>query len=179
MLYFTQPIFLSPEDRFQKPIRDISRIHCFGDFFGAIVGDRKSIQTLPKYPCIPMKSLKETSNDELDVQRIKTSAMATIEYYSNAARVLFTTKPSFWYYLGQKKRQTIHGPFDGPRMYTWFQRGWLSLDLPIWNTKERIQPFPIESFKSLKERLDNEIALESMRCCLENLILWGETRTET
>ena len=151
----SQPTFCSELLSSKRPIKTLRHIHCGKQSFGACVGEWEDIQKLPIHPEIPSQSSQEPESDE----RVKSDEEMTSMFQESiraatpAALELFYGKKSHWYYLGQRSYSTIHGPYDGQRMFSWFQQGWLSLDLHIWKTMEESASVDLKDFRPLKEHL--------------------------
>ena len=151
----SQPTFCSEELSSTKPIKMLQHIHCGKQSFGAYVGEWKDIQKLPTHLQTDLKVSQEQEAGE----RVKSEEEMTSMFQEHiqaampAALALFYGKKGYWYYLGQRSYSTIHGPYDGQRMFSWFQQGWLSLDLHLWRTTEESASVDLKDFRPFKEHL--------------------------
>lgn len=140
----------------EKPIQNLRQIHCAPGSFAAFVGDGADIKQLPMKlsTSVIMPETNATNKGILKRNLQIESALTEIEQRTPAAMELFCKDPRSWYYLGQRQQCTIHGPYKGIRMFSWFQRGWLSLDVPIWSTTESVTSIDTKRFRALRECLN-------------------------
>ena len=155
-MLFTQPMYVSEELCHEKPIQDLSQIHCGPCSGVAFVGDVYLKQLRDELPSSPvLRRIEDPEQTDLEKQTQIDAARRVIERFTPAAAKLFCKEERFWYYLGQSAKPTIHGPYEGIRLFSWFQRGWLSLDVLIWSTTKSVTPINVKKFTALHECLND------------------------
>lgn len=107
----------------------------------------------------PIEGTLDSTPDEViknEVNPVEAVQEALDQLRPAALKLFLTDRKRLWYYLGQNEGQHVHGPFSGDLMYSWFQHGWLSESIKVWNTENEIVRLDRKEFKPLKQLISND-----------------------